>query len=70
MAGGFRACLAIVSGTLRRPPKYGGQVLTDDRTRCAYSEGAGPYRIVPEAVAVPRDAADVSALVAAAADGG
>ena len=30
-------------------------LLTDARARAAYSEGAGIYRVIPEAVAVPRD---------------
>jgi FAD/FMN-containing dehydrogenase len=30
-------------------------LLTDARARAAYSEGAGIYRVVPEAVTVPRD---------------
>ena len=37
--------------------------LTDPRVRAAYAEGAGVYRIVPEAVAIPQDTADVVALV-------
>jgi FAD/FMN-containing dehydrogenase len=35
----------------------------DLRTRAAYSEGAGIYRIVPQAVTRPADVADVQALV-------
>ena len=41
------------------PPK----LLTDVRTRAAYAEGAGIYRIVPSAVAIPADVPDVVALV-------
>ena len=37
--------------------------LTDPRTRSAYSEGAGIYRIVPQAVAIPRDIAGLATLV-------
>src|SRR5439155_9781185 len=38
-------------------------LLTDPRTRAAYAEGAGIYRIVPEAVAIPRDLPELQALV-------
>ena len=38
-------------------------LLTDVRTRAAYAEGAGIYRIVPAAVAIPADVADLAALV-------
>jgi FAD/FMN-containing dehydrogenase len=41
------------------PPK----LLTDARTRAAYSEGAGIYRIIPAAVAIPGDAQELAALV-------
>jgi hypothetical protein len=34
-------------------PRLQGQFRTDDRARAAYAEGAGIYRIVPAAVAVP-----------------
>ena len=40
---------------------------TDPRVRAAYAEGAGIYRIVPAAVALPQDTADVVALVRQAA---
>jgi FAD/FMN-containing dehydrogenase len=50
------------------PPALRGIFRTDARARAAYSEGAGIYRIVPEAVALPRDAADVKVLVSWAAD--
>jgi FAD/FMN-containing dehydrogenase len=42
----------------------------DERARAAYAEGAGIYRIVPEAIAVPADVADLQALVRWAAAGG
>ena len=42
-------------------------LLTDPRVRAAYAEGGGVYRIVPDAVAIPRTTADVVALVAQAA---
>ncbi|MGE5743289.1 MAG: FAD-binding oxidoreductase, partial [Gemmatimonadota bacterium] len=37
--------------------------LTDPRTRAAYSEGAGIYRIIPDAVAIPAGIEDVVELV-------
>jgi len=43
-------------------------VLTDPRTRAAYSEGAGIHRIVPAGVAVPRSVEEVRALVRWAAE--
>ena len=36
---------------------------TDPRTRAAYSEGGGIYRIIPSAVAIPQTVADVQDLV-------
>ena len=44
-------------------PLLHGTFRTDERARAAYAEGAGIYRIVPRAVAVPADAADVARLV-------
>jgi len=38
-------------------------LLTDGRSRAAYAEGAGIYRIVPAAVAVPTTVADVQRIV-------
>ena len=38
-------------------------LLTEPRIRAAYAEGAGIYRIVPAAVAVPTSSADIVALV-------
>ena len=38
-------------------------LLTDDRIRAAYSEGAGIYRILPQAVAVPQSVEELAALV-------
>ena len=43
-------------------------LLADDRSRAAYSEGAGIYRILPRAVAVPGSVAELTALVRWAAD--
>lgn len=45
------------------PPEIRGAWADDFDTRCHYSEGAGPYRIVPAAVAVPKDTEDLFALV-------
>jgi FAD/FMN-containing dehydrogenase len=45
-------------------------LLTDLRTRAAYAEGAGVYRVVPQAVVLPRDTAEVGALLRWAADTG
>jgi FAD/FMN-containing dehydrogenase len=42
-------------------------LITDPRVRAAYAEGAGIYRIVPAAVAIPKDTADLVALVRQAA---
>jgi FAD/FMN-containing dehydrogenase len=52
------------------PPSLRGTFRTDERARASYSEGAGIYRIVPEAVAVPADVADLQTLVRWAAQGG
>jgi len=51
-------------------PRLQGQFRTDDRARAAYAEGAGIYRIVPAAVAVPASAADLQRLVSWAAVSG
>lgn len=48
------------------PSRFRGIFRTDLPARAAYSEGAGPYRIVPAAVAIPVDCEDVQHLVAAA----
>jgi len=45
-------------------------LLKDERTRAAYSEGAGIYRIVPAAVAVPHGVEELQRLVRWAADSG
>lgn len=55
---------------MHAPPGFTGRFLTDHRTRCAYAEAAGPYRIVPDAVAVPDSVDDVVALVRAAGESG
>ena len=46
------------------------KLLTDPRTRSAYSEGAGIYRIIPQAVALPQDVDELRGLVAWAAESG
>ena len=43
-------------------------LLTDPRIRAAYTEGAGIYRIVPSAVAIPRGVEELQQLVRWAAD--
>ena len=45
------------------PPGFRGPFRTDDTARALYSEGAGIYRVLPAAVAVPRDVDDLVALV-------
>jgi FAD/FMN-containing dehydrogenase len=50
------------------PPDIRGIYRTDARARAAYAEGAGIYRIVPRAVSLPTDTADLIKLVAWAAD--
>ena len=42
-------------------------LLTDSRLLAAYSEGAGIYRIIPRAVAIPSSPADVVAVLKRAA---
>lgn len=43
-------------------------LLTDLRTRAAYAEGAGVYRVVPQAVVLPRDTAELASVLRWAAD--
>ena len=45
------------------PPSFRGVFRTDDDARAVYSEGAGIARIIPRAIAVPADVADVQVLV-------
>jgi FAD/FMN-containing dehydrogenase len=52
------------------PPALRGIFRTDARARAAYSEGAGIYRIVPRAVAIPRDTEDLRVLVSWAREHG
>lgn len=55
---------------LAQPAGFHGAFLTGARARAAYSEGAGPYRIVPQAVAIPSHRDDVQILVQWAAQAG
>jgi FAD/FMN-containing dehydrogenase len=50
------------------PPSQRGAFRTDERARAAYSEGAGIYRILPAAVALPSDRDDLVELVRWAAE--
>ena len=50
-------------GSFRSRLNPSPHILTDVRTRAAYSEGAGVYRIVPAAVAIPATVDDVVTLV-------
>ena len=57
---------------MQAPPPSGlrGEFRTDDVSRALYSEGAGVFRIIPQAVAAPRDADDLALLIRwAAAEG-
>ena len=44
-------------------PPLRGSFRTDVRARAAYAEGAGIYRIIPAAVAIPADIADLASLI-------
>jgi FAD/FMN-containing dehydrogenase len=44
-------------------PAIRGEYRTDQQARALYSEGAGIYRIVPEAVALPIDEEDLETLI-------
>lgn len=46
-----------------KPPHLTGSFRTDTRARAAYAEGAGIYRIVPAAVAVPASQDDLRRLL-------
>jgi FAD/FMN-containing dehydrogenase len=50
------------------PPDLRGIYRTDTRARAAYAEGAGIYRILPEAISLPADARDLTQLVRWAAE--
>ncbi len=49
------------------PPGFRGVFRTDHRARAAYSEGAGIYRIIPAAVAIPANDEDLRHLLTWAA---
>lgn len=50
------------------PPNIRGIYRTDFRARASYAEAAGIYRILPHAVCLPADVADLQPLVCWAAD--
>lgn len=58
------------SNQLRPPDGFRGTFRTDLAARSAYSEAAGPYRILPDAVAVPVGPDDLAMLVRLATDTG
>src|SRR5918992_635404 len=45
------------------PPDLRGIYRTDMRARAAYAEGAGIYRILPEAISLPADTSDLTQLI-------
>ena len=53
----------VSTATLSVPESFRGVFRTDDEALAVYSEGAGIARIIPRAIAVPADAADVQTLV-------
>jgi FAD/FMN-containing dehydrogenase len=55
---------------VHEPSGFRGEFRTDDIARALYAEGAGIFRIIPQAVAVPVDRNDLSQLVRWAADEG
>jgi FAD/FMN-containing dehydrogenase len=61
--GDTTSARSAVSTHLPLTTHHSPLLLTDLRTRAAYSEGAGIYRIVPRAVAVPKTVQDVADLV-------
>ena len=50
------------------PPAVRGVYRTDARARAAYAEGAGIYRILPQAICRPTDIEDVKTLISWAAE--
>jgi FAD/FMN-containing dehydrogenase len=50
------------------PPDIRGEYRADERARAAYSEAAGIYRILPCAVCLPADVADLQRVICWAAD--
>jgi FAD/FMN-containing dehydrogenase len=59
----------MTTSTLPTPIGFRGVFRTDEEARAVYSEAAGIQRIVPQAVAVPLDADDLSVLIRWATDG-
>lgn len=55
---------------MHAPPGLRGEFRTDDVARALYSEGAGIFRIIPRAVAVPKDIEDLRLLVRWASENG
>ena len=55
---------------MHAPPRFRGPLRTDATARALYSEGAGVFRVLPAAVAVPRDVDDLVALVRWARESG
>ncbi len=49
-------------GRMERPHGFRGEWRCDDDARAVYSEAAGIHRLIPQGVAVPRDAEDVVVL--------
>ena len=49
---------------MRAPAGFRGTFRSDDTARALYSEGAGPFRLIPAAVALPADVDDLGLLVA------
>ncbi|MGH7508959.1 MAG: FAD-binding oxidoreductase [Gemmatimonadales bacterium] len=49
------------------PPDIRGIYRSDSRARAAYAEGAGIYRIIPQAVCLPADIEDLKGLISWAA---
>ena len=56
--------------SIPRPPSPFPGLTTDPRVCAAYAEGAGIYRIVPAAVAVPRGVEELQQLISRAAETG
>jgi FAD/FMN-containing dehydrogenase len=48
---------------VKSPADFRGDFRTDDVARALYSEGAGIFRVLPRAVAVPQDLDDLVALI-------
>ncbi|HYC32653.1 MAG TPA: FAD-binding protein, partial [Gemmatimonadales bacterium] len=52
------------------PPGFRGVFRSDPRARAAYAEAAGIYRILPAAVCLPADPADIALLARWASETG